>query len=79
MIPSKTKKIMDLCIGHDRWWSSSNPVLNWKVHYLLPTDIDKSLHDVPLEKIRQRMEYRADYNIRPIINQELRLHNITRT
>ena len=53
---------MDLRIGHDRWGSSSNPVLNWKLHYLLPADIDKPLHDAAAEKIR---EYRADYKNRP--------------
>ena len=49
---------MDLRIGHYRWGSSSNPVLNWKLHYLLPADIDKPLHDAAAEKIR---EYCADY------------------
>ena len=41
---------------------SSNPVLNGKIHYPLPADIDKPLHDAAAEKIR---EYHADYNNRP--------------
>ena len=44
------------------WGGSCNPVLNGKIHYPLPADIDKLLHDDAAKKIR---EYRADYNYRP--------------
>jgi len=37
-------------------------VVNGKLHYPLPVDVDKPLHDVATEKIR---EHHADYNNRP--------------
>jgi hypothetical protein len=37
-------------------------VLNGKLHYALPADIDKSLHAAAVEKI---LEYCADDNNRP--------------
>ena len=33
--------VMDLHITHERWGSSSNPVLNGKLHHPLPADIEK--------------------------------------
>ncbi len=47
---------------HKRWGSRSNPVLNGKLHYVPPPDIDKPVHDDDTAKIR---EYRTDYNNRP--------------
>jgi hypothetical protein len=56
--------VIDLCMVHQRWERSSNPgtVLNGKLHYALPADIDKSLHAAAVEKI---LEYCADDNNRP--------------
>ena len=36
--------VLDLCITHERWESSSNPSLNGHLHY--PTDIDGTLNEV---------------------------------
>ena len=52
--------ILDLRITHDRFGSSSDPILNGQVHY--PQDIDKSLNEAATDKIRK---YRADYNNNP--------------
>ena len=40
-------------ISRERWGSSSYPVLNGKLHYALPPDIDKPLHDAAADKIRE--------------------------
>ena len=53
---------MDLRITHERWGSTSNPLISGNLHYSHPGDIDKPLHGGAAEKIR---EYRADYNNRP--------------
>jgi hypothetical protein len=52
--------VLDLCIAHDRFGSSSDPSLNGHLHY--PNDIDKSLNEAAADKIRK---YRADYNSNP--------------
>ena len=52
--------VLDLRIAHDRFGSSSDPNLNGKLHY--PQDIDKSLNEAAVDKIRK---YRADYNNNP--------------
>ena len=40
--------VMDMHIAHERWGSSSNPVLHGRLHYPLPADIDKLLNDASL-------------------------------
>jgi hypothetical protein len=45
---------------HDRFGSRYDPSLNGHLHY--PNDIDKSLNEVAVDKIRK---YRADYNNNP--------------
>ena len=52
--------VLDLCIVHERWGSSSNPSLNGHSHY--PADIDRTLNEVAIDKV---LQYRADYNNRP--------------
>ena len=52
--------LLDLCIAHDRWGSSSNPSLNGHLYY--PTDIDRTLNETATDKF---LQYRADYNHRP--------------
>ncbi len=54
--------VLDLRIAHDRFGSSSDPTLNGTLHYPNPNDIDKSLNEVAVDKIRK---YRADYNNNP--------------
>jgi hypothetical protein len=49
--------VIDLCIAHDRFASSSDPSLNGHLHY--PNDINKSLNETVTDKIRK---YRSDYN-----------------
>ncbi len=48
--------VLDLRLAHDRFGSNSDPKLNGRLHY---NDIDKSLNEVPNDKIHK---YRADYN-----------------
>jgi hypothetical protein len=48
--------VVDLRITHDRFRSRSDPSLNGHLHY--PNDIDKSLNEVAVDKIRK---YRSDY------------------
>jgi hypothetical protein len=48
--------VLDLHIDHDRFGSSSDPILN--DHLFYPNDVDKSLNDVVTDKIRK---YRVDY------------------
>ena len=52
--------VLDLHIDHDRFGSRYDPSLNGHLHY--PNDIDKSLNEVAVDKIRK---YRADYNNNP--------------
>ena len=51
--------VLDLCLTHDRWGSSSNPSLNGNLHY--PADIDRTLNESDVDKV---LQYRADYNNR---------------
>jgi hypothetical protein len=52
--------VLDLCIAHDRVESSTDPTING--HLCYPNNLDQSLDDSPVDKIRK---YRADYNNRP--------------
>jgi hypothetical protein len=52
--------VLDLHIAHDRFGSSSDPNLNGHLHY--PHDVDKSLNETTVDKIRK---YRADCNNNP--------------
>ncbi len=52
--------ILDLHIAHDRFGSSSDPNLNGYLH--CPNDIDRSLNETVVDKIRK---YRVDYNDNP--------------
>jgi hypothetical protein len=52
--------VLDLRIAHDRFGSSSDLILNGHLHY--PNDIDRSLNEAAVDKIRK---YRADYNDNP--------------
>ncbi len=52
--------VLDLLIDHDRFGSSSDPILNGKLHW--PNDIDKSLNESGTDKIRK---YHTDYNNNP--------------
>ena len=45
--------VMDLCIAHERWGSSPNPVLHDLLYYPLPPDIDNSLNEDTTEKLRE--------------------------
>ena len=49
--------VLDLCIDHERWGSSSNPSLNDRLQY--PTDIivDRTLNETVSDKI---LPYRTD-------------------
>jgi hypothetical protein len=52
--------VLDLLIVHDRVGSSTDPTINGHLRY--PNNLDQSLNDVSVDKIRK---YRADYNNRP--------------
>jgi hypothetical protein len=52
--------VLDLRITHHRWGSSSDPSLNFHLHY--PNDVDRSLNEAVVDKIRK---YRSDYNNNP--------------
>jgi hypothetical protein len=54
--------VLDLRIAHERWGSSSNPILNGQLRHPRPADIDRPLNEAAADKIRY---YRADYNNRP--------------
>ncbi len=54
--------VLDLRISHDRFGSRSDPTLNGTLHYLNPNDIDKSLNEAVVDKIRK---YHTDYNNNP--------------
>ena len=55
-----TSLVLDLRITHDRFGSSSDPNLNGHLHY--PNDINRSLNETAVDKIRK---YRSDYNYNP--------------
>ena len=48
--------VLDLHIDHDRFGSNSDPRLNRHLHY--PNDLDKSLNESAVDKIRK---YRSDF------------------
>ena len=52
--------VLDLRITHERFGSSSDPSINGHLHY--PHDLDRSLNEDVVDKIRQ---YHVDYNNRP--------------
>jgi hypothetical protein len=52
--------VLDLRVAHDRVDSSSDPVLNGHLRY--PNNLDQSLNDTVVDKLRK---YRADYNNNP--------------
>jgi hypothetical protein len=53
---------LDFRITHDRFGSRSDPTLNGTLHYPNPNDIDKSLNEAAVDKIRK---YHSDYNNNP--------------
>jgi hypothetical protein len=46
--------VLDLHIDHDRWGSTSDPSINGTLHY--PNDIDRSLIEAAVDKIRKYRE-----------------------
>ncbi len=52
--------VSDLHIDHERFGSSSDLSINGHLHY--PNDVDRSLNEATVDKIRK---YRADYNNNP--------------
>ncbi len=52
--------MLDLHTDHERFGSSSDPSINGHLHY--PNDVDKSLNEVPTDKIRK---YHSDYHHNP--------------
>ena len=54
--------VLDLCIAHERWGSSSKPLLNRQLHYPRPDDIEQPLNKAAADKIH---DYRADYKPSP--------------
>jgi hypothetical protein len=52
--------VLDLSITQERFGSSSDPSLNGHLDY--PNDIDRSLNETTIDKIRK---YRSDYNNNP--------------
>ncbi len=54
--------VTDLRIDHDRFVSSSDPILNGHLHY--PNDIDKSLNEAATDKVRK---FQDDYKNNPPI------------
>ena len=57
---STVSLVLDLCIEHELWGSTSYPILNSHLHY--PTDVDRTLNESPTDKV---LQYRTDYNNRP--------------
>ena len=53
--------VLDLCITHERWGSTSN--LYGHLHYPRTDDIDRPLNEVDTDKIR---DHRADYITVPL-------------
>jgi hypothetical protein len=51
---------MDLRIDHERFGSSSDPSLNGNLHYPGSNDIDMSLNEGDVDKIRK---YHVDYKL----------------
>ena len=49
------KLVLDLRIAHERWGSSSSPMLNVKLHHPLPADIDQPLHDAAVDTKNTRI------------------------
>jgi hypothetical protein len=43
--------VLDLRIAHERWGSTSNPILNGYLHYPRPADIDSPLNETVVGKI----------------------------
>jgi hypothetical protein len=43
--------VLDLCISHERWESSTDPTLNGHLHY--PNDLDKPLNEESVDKFRE--------------------------
>jgi hypothetical protein len=52
--------VLDLHIAHDRFGRRSDPNLNEHLHY--PNDIDRSVNETAVDKIRK---HRSDYNNNP--------------
>ncbi len=52
--------MLDLLTTHERFGSSSDPSINGHLHYL--NDADRSLNEVPSDKIRK---YHSDYHNNP--------------
>ncbi len=52
--------VQDLRIGHECWGSNVDPSIKGHLHY--PNDLDRSLNETVVDKIRA---YREDYNNRP--------------
>jgi hypothetical protein len=52
--------VLDLYIAHDRFGSSVDPTLNVNLYY--PDDIDRSLDETTVDKIRK---YHSDYDNNP--------------
>ena len=52
--------VLDLHIDHERFGSISDPSLNGHLHY--PNDIDRSLDETAVDKIRK---YHTGYNNNP--------------
>ncbi len=54
--------VLDLRIAHDRVDSSDDPDLNEHVCVRYPNNLDQSLNDTVVDKLRK---YRTDYNNNP--------------
>ena len=54
--------VLDPRIAHERWGSSSKPLLNGQLRYPRPDDIDRPLNKAAADKIRH---YRVDYTSHP--------------
>jgi hypothetical protein len=54
--------VLDLYIVHERWGSTSKPILNGHLNYPRTDGIDRPLNETTPDKIR---DYRTDYNNRP--------------
>jgi hypothetical protein len=52
--------VLDLHIAHECFGSTSDPRVNWHLHY--PNDLDRPLNETVTDKIRS---YRPDYKNRP--------------
>ena len=53
-VPTQSS-VLDLRITHDRFGGSSDPSLNGHLHY--PNDIDKSLNETVVDKMRMCRSY----------------------